>query len=174
MLKNKKSYVPGFLILFINNNHPNKKLHYLPSRATARRKIFCLYNGGLFWEPDGHQNAPDEIGRGGRASVNQHIDWNYLTYRSDGGVGASELAATNGAISGGNNHFGIGYGIVGHFQGDFHVTAHRPGDQQEIGMPGRRDKMNSEALQIIIGIVHGMDFQLAGVAGPRIHLADGQ
>jgi hypothetical protein len=57
-------------------------------------------SGELFWESDGHQNAPDEIGRGGRASVNQHIDWNYLTYRSDGGVGASELAALRPKASG--------------------------------------------------------------------------
>lgn len=41
-------------------------------------------------------------------------------------------------------------------------------------MAGRGDEADAEAVEIVEGIAQRVDFQLAAIAGPRIHLADGK
>ena len=39
-------------------------------------------------------------------------------------------------------------------------------------MARRRDEMQTEAFQVIVGIVQGADLEFAAIAGTRIHLPD--
>ena len=62
--------------------------------------------------------------------------------------------------------------VVGPLQRLAHVLRHRAGDQQHIGMARRGDEAETEALEIVVGVVEGMDLQLAAIAGAGVDLAD--
>ena len=55
-----------------------------------------------------------------------------------------------------------------------HVVGHGAGDQQSIGMSRRGHEAQAEAFEIVEGVVEGMNFQLAAIAGTGVHLANRQ
>ena len=90
------------------------------------------------------------------------------------GVAAGENAAVGRAMPDRDHPFGIRRGVVGAFERLPHVARDRPGDEQHVGMTGRRDEAQAEALKIVEGVVECVDFKLAAVAGAGIDLADCQ
>ena len=71
-----------------------------------------------------------------------------------------------------DNPLGIRRRGVGSLQGLAHVLSDRTRDEQHIGVPGRRDEMQPESLQVIEGVVQRMDLKLATIAGASVDLPD--
>jgi hypothetical protein len=78
------------------------------------------------------------------------------------------------AVADGHHPFRIGRGGIGALQRLAHVLRHRAGDQQHVGVARRGDEAQAEALEVVEGVVEGVDLELAAVAGAGIDLADRQ
>ena len=91
---------------------------------------------------------------------------------SDHRVAAGETAAIPGAISDRDDPFRIGGRMIGALQRVAHVLGHRTGHHQHIGMARRGDEAQAEALDVVIGVVERVDFELASIAGSGVDLAD--
>jgi hypothetical protein len=61
------------------------------------------------------------------------------------------------------------YRVVGKLQRLCHIFCHDTCHQQHVGMPRAGDKLNAQALDVVIRIIQGMKFQLTGIAGAGIH-----
>ena len=108
----------------------------------------------------------------GRATGNIDIYRDDFVHAAEAGVVLAEDAAA--AATGAHGHYQSrrGRGVVGLAQSQFHVARDRAGDQQHVGMTGRGDEMNAEALDVIHRAVQSRDFDLAAVARAGIHFAD--
>ena len=78
------------------------------------------------------------------------------------------------AIAHRHHQLGVGRAVVGDAQRVLHVLRHRAGDQQHVGMARAGDELDAAPFEVVVGIVEGVDFQLAAVARTGIDLADGQ
>jgi hypothetical protein len=88
-----------------------------------------------------------------RASGDDNIHRNHVRHRAATGVSHAELAATNRTIASRDYPFWIRCRFVSAQQRRLHMPRHRTCNQQNVGMPGRCDKMNAEALDVIIWVV---------------------
>ena len=100
------------------------------------------------------------------------INWDDGVHAANDGIAAGKTAPVLCAVAHCNNPFGIGSRAVGSFQRFAHIFCDWSGDQQNIGVPWRRDEAKSEALQVVERVLRGMDFEFATVAGAGINLAD--
>ena len=62
--------------------------------------------------------------------------------------------------------------MIGALQRLAHVLGHGTGHHQHIGMARRGDEAQAEALDVVIGVVERVDFELASVARAGVDLAD--
>ena len=92
---------------------------------------------------------------------------------ADTRVAAGKYAAVAAAVSDGHHPLGIWRGAIGSLQWFPHVAGHRPRDEEHVRMPGRGDKAEPEAFQVVVDVAEGMDLQLAAIAGAGIYLANG-
>ena len=61
--------------------------------------------------------------------------------------------------------------MIGALQCVAHVLRDRSGYHQHIGMTRRRNEPETEALDVVVGIVQGVDFKFASIAGSGVDLA---
>ena len=113
------------------------------------------------------------VGVGGQPR-NVEIDRDDRGDAADDGIAAGEDAAIEGAIADRDHPFRRRRRVIGPLQRLAHVLGHRTGDQQHVGMARRGDETEAEALEIVEGVVEGVDLELAAVAGAGIDLADRQ
>jgi len=62
--------------------------------------------------------------------------------------------------------------IIGEFQRRGHISSHWTSDQQHIGVLRGRNEVNSEALQVVVGVGEGDDFCFAAITRAGIDLPD--
>ena len=74
-----------------------------------------------------------------------------------------EDPAVDGIIADGNDDFRCRHGLVGPQEGFTHIAADGAGYQKHIGVPGRSDKMDAEALHVVKRIPQRHQFLFAGV-----------
>ena len=70
--------------------------------------------------------------------------------------------------------FGCGRRLPGASQRLGHVAGDRTRDEQAVGVAGRGDEVQAEALEVVVRAGEPGDLQLAGVAGAGVDLTDGQ
>lgn len=120
------------------------------------------------------QQALQQLGRRRRAAGDQQVHWQR---RADAALhrgAALEDAAVPRAVAGGDHPFRRGRAGPGPVQRFAHVAGERAGDQQHVGVAGRGDEAQPEALQDVDHAGQGVDLQLAAVAGAGVHLPDRQ
>ena len=61
--------------------------------------------------------------------------------------------------------------MIGALQCVAHVLGHGTGHHQHIGVARRGNKPDAEALDIVVGIVKGMDLKLASITGASVDFA---
>src|SRR5437868_14271951 len=89
-------------------------------------------------------------------------------------IAAGKTPSIPRAISDRDDPFRIGSRMVGALQCLAHVPGHRPGYHQDVGMARRGDEAETEAFDVVVGIVERMDFEFASVARSGIDLAYGE
>ena len=80
--------------------------------------------------------------------------------------------AADRAGAAGDDHPGLGHGLVGGQQGGAHVAGDRPGDVDAVGVARRGDEVDAEAGQVEKGRVEHVGVRLAGVAAAGRDLAE--
>src|SRR4051794_37780725 len=133
-----------------------------------RRGRLCLEGDGVNCVHDGLQNC----GRGGRTASNRVLYGNDVRNGAPAGVAFSEYTPAASAVPDSNNQFGIGYGIVGAFQGLYHIHGPRPCNQQQVGMPRTCHEFDPDSFEVVVGIVERLDLQLASITRPGIDVAN--
>ena len=108
--------------------------------------------------------------RVGRAARNIKIDGNVLGHASLRSICAGEGTAADGACSDGDDDFGSRNRGVGFTQRVLHISRHRAGDDDAIGVARRGDELNSESPQIEDDIAERDELGLAAVAASGRHL----
>ena len=88
------------------------------------------------------------------------------------GVALSEHSAARSAVPDSDNQFGIGYSIIGAFQGLFHIHGYGTRDQQQVGMSRACDEFDPDAFEVVVGIVERLNLQFASIAGAGIDVAN--
>lgn len=79
------------------------------------------------------------------------------------GVALSENSSAASAVPDSNNQFGIGYGVVGAFQGLFHIHGYWTRDEQQVGMPRASNEFDPDSFEIVVRIVERLDLQFASI-----------
>ena len=92
------------------------------------------------------------------------IHWDDFRNATHHRVTAGEATTVTGAIAESYDPFGVGHRVISSLHGVTHVFGHRAGHEQHIGVPGRSHEPDPKPLHVIIGIIKGMDFQLAAIA----------
>src|SRR5690348_15000409 len=123
---------------------------------------------------DGQQDAMQQRFRAWRASRDVDVHGNYLIHSAEGRVIDAEDTAADAAGADSNDDLRLRSGIVGFPQSQLHVARNGAGDEQHVGMARRSHEMDTKALDVVHGIVEGIDLQFASVAGAGIDLADGE
>ena len=113
-----------------------------------------------------------EHARSWMATGNISIYANYRVYRADYGVAAREDSTAASAGPNRNDQLRRWHRIIGEFQRCGHVSSYRASDQQHIGMFRGGNEVNSESLQIVVGVGKGENFSCAAIARPGIDLPD--
>ena len=90
------------------------------------------------------------------------------------GVALAEDAAGAAAVADRHHQPGFRRRLVGAPQRRLHVARDRAGHEQHVGMARAGDELDAQPFQVVVGIVQGVDLQLAAVARAGVHLADGQ
>src|SRR5215471_463739 len=111
--------------------------------------------------------------RGWTAS-NVQIDRYYVFYTAFHRIAASKYSAVDCTGADSNHPFRIRCRFVCAQQRLVHVLGHWPSYQEHIGMARRCDETQPETLEIVEGVVEGVDFQLATVARTGIDFANRQ
>lgn len=99
------------------------------------------------------------------------IDWDDHRDPSNDRVATSETATISSTIPDCDDPFRIRDGIIGSLKRFAHVLCYRSGYHQDIGMTRRRNKPETEALDVVISIVQRVNFEFASVARPGINFA---
>src|SRR5437016_9857908 len=115
----------------------------------------------------------EQRGRRGRAAADVEIYRNHLIDRADHRVAALEHAAPAAASADRDHPFWIRGSRIGALERDLHVARYRAGHHEHVGVARRGDEADAEALDVVDGIVEGMDLELAAVARAGIDLANG-
>ena len=102
------------------------------------------------------------------------IDGNHLRDPSYHRIAAGKAPSIPGAISDGDDPFRVGGRMIGALQRVAHVLRDRSGYHQHIGMTRRRNEPETEALDVVVGIVQRVDFKFASIAGSGIDLPYGE
>ena len=100
------------------------------------------------------------------------IHGNDIRNGAPAGVALSEDSAAASAVPDSNNQFGIGYGIVGAFQGLLHIHGYWTRDEQQVGMPRAGNEFDPDAFEVVVRIVERLDFQLASITRTGIDMAN--
>ena len=103
-----------------------------------------------------------------RTAGNRQVDRNDGARGSDAGIALRKEASRSRAISYGHYPFRVGDGVIGAFERFAHVSGHGTGHEQHVRMAGGGDEPKAETLQVVKGILEGVEFELAAVAGARI------
>ena len=119
------------------------------------------------------QSLQDPGGRR-RTAGNVEVDGNHLRDPSYHRIAAGKAATIPGTIPDGDDPFRIGGGMIGALQRIAHVLRYRSGYHQHIGMTRRRNEPETEALDVVVGIVQRMNFKFASIAGSGVDLAYGE
>jgi hypothetical protein len=122
-----------------------------------------------------HQQSVEDRLRPGRASRDVDIDGDDTidsANRRVGGLTEDSPAAPAGAH--GHDYPRLGCGFVRPAKSDLHVPRDGSGHEEKVGVPGARDEVDPEALQVEQRIGRGSDFELAPVAAPCVDLPDVQ
>ena len=109
---------------------------------------------------------------GRRAPLYMQIDRDYRRRAASHGIGSFEDAAVDCAIADRHDPFRVGRRGLGAIQRFAHVHRHRPGNQQYVGVARRGDEAETEALDVVEGVVERMDLKFAAVARTGIDLAN--
>jgi len=120
------------------------------------------------------EKARQEILRPGRTAGNRQVDRNDSTCGSDAGIALRKKAARSGAISYRHHPFRVGDRLIGTFERFAHVSGHGTGHEQHVRMAGGGDETKAETLQVVKGILEGVEFELAAVAGARVDEPEGE
>lgn len=102
------------------------------------------------------------------------IDGNHFRDSAYHCIAAGKAATIPGAISHGDDPFRVGGRMIGALQRVAHVLRHRTGHHQHISMARRRNEPETEALDIVVGVVQRVDFELASIAGSSVDFAYGE
>src|SRR5439155_19215693 len=106
------------------------------------------------------------------AAAYMEIHGQHRRHAAGTGVAAGEYAAIAGAIPDRHHPSRLRRRLIGALERFAHVEGDRAGYEQHVGMPRRRHEAKAEPLKVVEHVVEGMDFELAAVAGARIHLAN--
>jgi hypothetical protein len=107
------------------------------------------------------RNALEEVQRARRTSSNDRIYGDDVDNSAATGIRNAELTAIRpAAVAHGDNQLGSGCGIEGAFECSLHIPGYRAGDQEEVGMARRGNKMNAEPFNIVKTVIQRMHFQL--------------
>jgi hypothetical protein len=109
-----------------------------------------------------------------RTSWDANIDRKHRVKRPDDLVGGSEDTAPQGAVAEGCDQARLRHRLICGSERIDHASGYRPGNQQDVGVAGRGDDVEAEALQVVLRSCRRSQLVLAGVAGPGIDVADGQ
>ena len=89
----------------------------------------------------------------------------------DGGaVGKESAADCVGAYE--DNNFGMGHGIITDLEGFCHVVGDGSCDDDAVGMAGRRDKFDTEAADVELHIVGGVEFPFTTIVAACGNLSE--
>ena len=102
------------------------------------------------------------------------IDGNHLRDPSNDRVATGEAATISSTIPDCDDPFRIRDGMIGALQRFAHVLGYRSSYHQDIGMTRRRNEPETEAFDVVIGIVQRVNFKFASVAGPGVDFAYGK
>jgi hypothetical protein len=136
-----------------------------------RDSVISSFRGSSVRVEEGEQ-AAQQLGGVRRAAADVQVDRHHLRDPAHDRVAAGEQAAVERAVADRHHPFGIGRGGVGALERLAHVLGHRAGDEQDVGMARRGDETDAEALEVVEGVIEGVDLQLATIAGAGIDLSD--
>jgi DNA-binding IclR family transcriptional regulator len=85
---------------------------------------------------------------------------------------ANEIIKGPGPIA--NHQLGCRRRLIGATQSQLHVPCNGSGHQQHVGMARAGNESNAEALDVVVGVIEGVDFEFASVAGTGIDFANAQ
>src|SRR5579864_9315394 len=102
------------------------------------------------------------------------VDGNNQADAADASVAAGKKTAIPCAITDRHHPFRIGGCRVSSLQSLAHVLCHRARHEQHISMTRGGDEMQTEALEIVKGVVERVDFELTAIARAGIDSADRQ
>jgi hypothetical protein len=88
-----------------------------------------------------------------RAATDGQINRDHSRDAANACIAAGEDTTVKRAVADGDNPLRVGGRRISSLQCLAHVFRHRPGDKQNVGMPGRRDEAEPKTLQIIKRVV---------------------
>ena len=97
-------------------------------------------------------------------SRNVNVDGHNVVDASKRGVVLAKDAATDAAGANRDHDLGFWHSLVGLQQGQLHVPADWPGDQEHVGVTRRGHELNSEAFDVMDRIVERDNLHFASVA----------
>ena len=121
---------------------------------------------------DRRDDALQDADRAGRAAGHYHVHGDDVCHASTARVVLAKDTARAAAVADRDHPFGFRRRLIGALECDLHVLGNRTGDQQQVRMAGARHEPDPHALDVVVGIVKRVDFQLAAVAGAGVHMAD--
>ena len=130
--------------------------------------------GCLLGEPAHRHAEPVQQGqRAGRAARDPHVDREDL---ADLAVHERvwRVYAAQRARAGRDHHLGSGHRLVGLARRHVERPHHRPGDQQQVRVPGRGGEEEAEPVQVVVGRGEQPDLLLADRARAGVQRADVQ
>ncbi len=130
-----------------------------------RKKLRRDFLGG---QAQGHRHPVKDGFRPGRTSRDEKVDRENLIQSAQGGVGIEPDVATGGAAADRDHQFGVRNRVVKFLQGGDHLPGYRPGNQEDIRVPGRAHQLDPEALGVVVRREHVDYLDIAAVAGPGI------
>ena len=118
------------------------------------------------------QQAVEDCNGVRRATGNEEIDGQQFAAAVVDLWMIQERAAADCTGADGDHKLGAGHGGIRVQQGGPHILAYRPGDDDAVGMAGRRHELNAETAQVENHRAQDVEVRLAGIAAPCADLAE--
>src|SRR3954463_12262058 len=118
------------------------------------------------------EQSPQQLDRPRGAAGDAKVDGQNFRNRTHAGVAVCKYSTGAGAIANRYDPFWIRRRPERSLKGFPHVLRDWPGNQQYVRMSRRGDKPDPEALDVVVWVIQGMDFEFTRIAGSGIHLPD--
>src|SRR6516162_4432893 len=128
----------------------------------------------LVWTLEGGEDGAQDPQRPRRAAWHCHIHGNDVRDAAAARIAFAKNAAGTTAVPDRDHEFWVRRRFVRTPQCNLHVLRHRPGHEQQVRVTRARDESDAETLEVVDGVVEGMNLELAAVAGARIHLPNAE